>query len=159
LDEVCLVINKRKYWLWRAVDQDGYELDVLLQSRRDKEAVKRFFKKLLKGLHYVPRVAVTDKLKSYGAAFRETTPELEHRQHKGLNNRAENSHQPTRQREKQMRRFKSPKQAQIFLSVHGKIYNLFRCGRYTLSDDKRREAFKIARQIWNDVTHSQPLAA
>lgn len=121
LDEVCLSINGNKQWLWRAVDQDGYELDVLLQSRRNKQAAKRFFRKLLKGLKYVPRVLITDKLKSYGAAKKEIMQGVEHRQHKGLNNRAENSHQPTRQQEKQMRGFKSPRQAQRFLSIHGPI--------------------------------------
>ena len=115
MDEVCLVMNGKKYWLWRAVDQDGSELDILLQSRRNKKAAKRFFRKLLKGLQYTPRVIVTDKLRSYGAAKSEIMPGVEHRQHKGINNRAENSHQPTRQQEKQMRKFKSPQQAQRFL--------------------------------------------
>ena len=99
------------------MDQDGNVLDILVQSRRNKHAAKRFFRKLLKGLQYVPRVIITDKLKSYGAAKREILPGVEHRQHKGLNNRAENSHQPTRLREKKMRRFKSAKQAQRFLSA------------------------------------------
>jgi len=87
MDEMCLVMNGKKYWLWRAVDQEGYELDILLQSRKNKEAAKRFFVKLLKGLLYVPRVIITDKLASYGAAKREILPGVEHRQHKGLNNR------------------------------------------------------------------------
>jgi len=125
MDEMCLVMKGKKHWLWRAVDQDGYELDILLQSRKNKEAAKRFFSKLLKGLLYVPRVIITDKLRIYGAAKKEILPGVEHRQHKGLNNRAENSHQPTRQHEKQMRKFKSPKQAQRFLPVHGQIRNLF----------------------------------
>src|SRR6202043_3385347 len=104
----CTVsINGKTHYLWRAVDQDGNVLDILVQSRRNKKAAKRFFRKLLKGLQYVPRVIITDKLKSYGAAKREILPGVEHRQHKGLNNRAENSHQPTRLREKKMRRFKS----------------------------------------------------
>jgi putative transposase len=102
-----LKINGKTHYLWRAVDQDGTVLDILVQSRRNKNAAKRFFRKLLKGLHYVPRVIITDKLRSYGAAKREILPGVEHRQHKGLNNRAENSHQPTRLREKKMRRFKS----------------------------------------------------
>jgi putative transposase len=100
-------INGKRHYLWRAVDQDGNVLDILVQSRRNKKAAKRFFRKLLKGLQYVPRVIITDKLKSYGAAKREILPGVEHRQHKGINNRAENSHQPTRLREKKMRRFKS----------------------------------------------------
>lgn len=85
MDEVCLVIKGKKYWLWRAVEQEGYELDILLQSRKNKEAAKRFFRKLLKGLLYVPRVIITGKLP------KEILPGVEHRQHKGLNNRAENS--------------------------------------------------------------------
>jgi putative transposase len=102
-----LKINGKTHYLWRAVDQHGNVLDILVQSRRNTHAAKRFFRKLLKGLQYVPRVIITDKLKSYGAAKREILPGVEHRQHKGLNNRAENSHQPTRLREKKMRRFKS----------------------------------------------------
>src|SRR6266567_1649513 len=115
LDEVVLTIGGQKHYLWRAVDQDGNVLDILVQSHRNKKAAKRFFRKLLKELQYVPRVIITDKLRSYGAAKREILPGVEHRQHKGLNNRAENSHQPTRLREKKMRRFKSAKQAQRFL--------------------------------------------
>lgn len=101
-------------YLWRAVDQDGNVLDILMQPRRDKHAATKFFRKLLKGLTYVPRVVITDKLASYGAAMREVLPGVEHRRHKGLNNRAENSYQPTRERERRMRRFKSPGHAQRF---------------------------------------------
>ncbi len=117
MDEMVLTIRGKKHSLWRAVDQDGNVLDILVQSRRNKKAAKRFFRKLLKGLKYVPRVIITDKLKRYGAAQREMLPGVEHRQHKGLNNRAENSHQPTRLQEKKMRRFKSAGQAQRFLSA------------------------------------------
>ena len=154
LDEVCLSINGNKQWLWRAVDQDGYELDVLLQSRRNKQAAKRFFRKLLKGLKYVPRVLITDKLKSYGAAKKEIMPGVEHRQHKGLNNRAENSHQPTRQQEKQMRGFKSVRQAQRFLSIHGPIRNLFLGSRYNYkgkSANDSREQLKGAFACWQEI--------
>jgi hypothetical protein len=108
------------------VDQDGNILDILVQSRRNKHAAKKFFRKLLKGLQYVPRVIITDKLASYAAAKREIMGSREHRQHKGLNNRAERSHQPTRQRERTMRRFKSPGQAQRFLSAFGPILDHFR---------------------------------
>jgi putative transposase len=100
LDEVLLTIHGERHYLWRAVDQDGTVLDILVQRRRDKHAVKTFFRKLLKGLKYVPRVIITDTLASYGAAKREVLPGVEHRQHRYLNNRAENSHQPTRQRER-----------------------------------------------------------
>jgi putative transposase len=99
-------------------------LDVLVQSRRDKRAAKRLLRKLLKRQCRAPRVMVTDKLGSYGAAKKELMPGIEHRRHKGLNNRAENSHQPTRRRERQMKRFKSAGQAQRFLSAHDQINNL-----------------------------------
>ena len=112
-------INGKQHYLWRAVDQDGNVLDIIVQSRRNKKAAKRFFRKLLKGLQYMLRVIVTDKLKSYSAAKAEIIPGVEHRQHKGLNNRAENSHQPTRARERVMRRFKSAGHAQRFLSILG----------------------------------------
>lgn len=92
LDEVFLRIHSDRHYLWRAVDQDGYVLDILVQRRRDKQAAKKFFRKLLKGLTYVPRVIITDKLKSYRAAMREILPGVEHRQHRYLNNRAEHSH-------------------------------------------------------------------
>src|SRR6201993_666761 len=102
LDEVAVTIAGKKHWLWRAVDQEGFVLDVLVQSRRDKKAAKRLLRKLLKKQLRAPRVLITDKLRSYGAAKREIMPGVEHRQHKGLNNRAENSHQPTRRRERIM---------------------------------------------------------
>src|SRR6202163_3090064 len=107
LDEVFLKINGRLHYLWRAVDQDGDVLDILVQSRRDKKAAKKFFRKLLKGLRYVPRVIITDKLRSYSAAKAEVMPSVEHLQQKYQNNRAENSHRATRLRERLMRRFKS----------------------------------------------------
>jgi putative transposase len=107
MDEVMLSMSGQKDVLWRAVDQDGNVLDILVQSRRNQKAAKRFFRKLLKGLQDVARVILTDKLRSYGAAKREILPGVEHRQHNRLHNRAENSHQPTRLREKKMRRFKS----------------------------------------------------
>src|ERR671927_1726658 len=108
LDEVQIRIAGEKHWSWRAVDRDGTVLDVLVQSRRDKRAAKRLLRKLLKRQTRPPRVLVTDKLASYPAAKQELRPGVEHRRHKGLNNRAENSHQPTRRRERQMKRFKSP---------------------------------------------------
>jgi putative transposase len=108
LDEVALKIAGMRHWLWRAVDQAGVVLDVLVQSRRDKQAARRLLRKLLKKQMRLPRVMITDKLASYGAAKRDVMPGIEHRQHKGLNNRAENSHQPTRRRERQMKQFKLP---------------------------------------------------
>jgi len=99
LDEVVITIRGKKHWLWRAVDQDGFVLDVLIQSRRNAKAAKRLMRKLLKGQGSTPRVMITDKLRSYDAAKREIMPGVEHRSHKGQNNRAENSHQPIRRRE------------------------------------------------------------
>src|SRR5467141_1459870 len=119
LDEVFLKINGRLHYLWRAVDQDGDVLDILVQSRRDKKAAKKFFRKLLKQLRYVPSLIITDKLKSYRAAKAEVMPSVEHLQEKYQNNRAENSPEPTRLREKVMRRFKSAGHAQRFLSTFG----------------------------------------
>ncbi len=111
MDEVVIMISGVKHWLWRAVDQTGIVLDILVQSRRDTQAAKRLLCKLLKRQCRPPRVMITDKLASYGAARRQVMPSVEHRKHKGLNNRAENSHQPTRRRERQMKRFKSAGQA------------------------------------------------
>jgi putative transposase len=125
LDELVLKICSVKHWLWLAVDQSGMVLDALMQRRRDKRADKRLLRKLLKKQMRPPRVMITDKLASYGAAKREVMPSIEHRQHKGLNNRAENSHQPTRRRERQMKQFKSAGQAQRFRSAHDQINNLF----------------------------------
>ncbi|MDX2879647.1 IS6 family transposase, partial [Streptomyces ipomoeae] len=105
MDEVFIKINGELKYLWRAVDQDGDVLDILVQSRRDRAAARRFFRRLMKKTRTVPRVVVTGRLRSYGAAHREVVPSVEHRSHKGLNNRAENSHQPTRQRERAMKGF------------------------------------------------------
>src|SRR3982750_4409080 len=142
----------KKHWLWRAVDQDGIVLDILVQSRRDKRAAKRLLRKLLKRQCRAPRVMVTDKLASYGAAKKEITPGIEHRQHKGLNNRAENSPQPTRRRERQIKRFKSAGQAQRFLSAHDQINNLFYLRRDYVPADQYRAARTQAFQSWAEVT-------
>ena len=127
-------------------------LDILVQRRRDKQAAKKFFRKLLKGLTYVPRVIVTDKLKSYAAAKREILPGVEHRQHHYLNNRAENSHQPTRQRERHMQRFKSPGQAQRFLSAYGPIVQHFRPRRHRFAATTYRHELRKRFQIWQEIT-------
>jgi putative transposase len=121
LDEVFLRINGELHYLWRAVDQPGVVLDILVQERRNATAAKRFFKRLLAGLKYKPRRLVTDGLRSYGVARRELLPDARHLTSRYLNNRAENSHRPTRRRERQMQRFKSPGQAQCFLSSHAMI--------------------------------------
>jgi putative transposase len=152
LDEVFLRIHGKQHYLWRAVDQDGNVLDILVQSRRNANAAKRFFRKLLKGLQYVPRVIVTDKLKSYAAAKRKILPHVEHRQSRYLNNRAEVSHQPTRRRERQMQRFKSARQAQCFLSTHTRIHNHFQLRRHRLTATDYRSARTKALRIWREVT-------
>ena len=152
LDEVFLTIHGAQHYLWRAVDQDGYVLDMLVQSRRHKTAAKKFFRKLLKGLRYVPRVLITDKLKSYGAAKREILPGVDHRQHRYLNNRAENSHQPTRQRERRMQQFKSPGHAQRFLAAYGPIAQHFRPRRHRLSAPTYRQVMAQQFQSWHEVT-------
>ncbi len=152
LDEVFLKINGKTHYLWRAVDQEGNVLDILVQSRRNKAAAKKFFRRLLKGCEYVPRVIVTDKLASYGAAKREVLPSVKHRQHKRLNNRAENSHQPTRQRERTMRRFKSAGHAQRFLSTHGPIRDHFCPRRHRLGAHAYKEERGRRFLMWTEVT-------
>ena len=150
LDEVFIRINGELHYLWRAVDQHGVVLDILVQDRRNATAAKRFFKRLLRGLQYKPRRLVTDGLRSYGVAHREMLPEVRHRKSRYLNNRAENSHRPTRRRERQMQRFKSSSQAQQFLSAHSMIYGHFRPRRHLMpaADYQRARAniFKVWRQ-------------
>jgi putative transposase len=152
MDEVFIRIRGKQHLLWRAVDQNGVVLDILVQSRRSAKAAKRFFRKLLKGLQYVPRVIVTDKLKSYAAAKREILPGVEHRQSRYLNNRAEVSHQPTRRRERQMQRFKSARHAQRFLSNHSRIHNHFQLRRHRLRATEYRVARDAALRTWCEVT-------
>jgi putative transposase len=132
LDEVFVNIQGKRHFLWRAVDQDGDVIDILVQRHRDTKAARRFFRKLLKGQGSEPWQLVTDKLRSYAAAHRSVMPSVAHDTRQYANNRAEVSHQPTRQRERLMRRFKSAGQAQRFLSVHGVVQNLFRLGRHHL---------------------------
>ena len=151
LDAVVISIAGRKHWLWRAVDQHGAVLDILVQSRRNAKAAKRLLRKLLKKQGIAPRVMITDKLASYGAARREIMPGVAHRQHKGLNNRAENSHQPTRQRERIMKRFKSAGQAQRFLSVHDQVANLFRRSTHSKAAEHRCARAR-AFQAWTEIT-------
>ncbi len=162
LDEVFLTINGKTAYLWRAVDQYGAVLDILVQSRRNKGAAKKFFRKLLKGCEYVPRVLITDKLASYGAAKREILPGVEHRQHKRLNNRAENSHQSTRQGERTMRRFKSAGHAQRFLSAFAlrapPIRDHFCPRRHRLKATAYRQIRAERFRVWNEVTVIQMAA-
>ena len=139
IDEVFVKINGKQLYLWRAVDQEGDVIDVFLQSRRDGAAAKRFFKRLLRGHGGEPREIVTDKLRSYGVAHREMIPETIHNTAQYANNRAELSHQPTRVRERVMRRFKSTAQAQRFLTIHAAVYNLFNLGRHLVSAENYRK--------------------
>jgi putative transposase len=152
LDEVFLKINGKRYYLWRAVDQHGNVLDILVQRRRNKAAAKKFFWKLLKGCRYIPRVLITDKLRSYGAAKQEVLPTVEHRQSRYLNNRAENSHQPTRMRERVLQRFKSPGHAQRFLAAFGPIREHFCPRRHRLKAEAYRTERHQQFQVWNEVT-------
>jgi putative transposase len=153
LDEVVITVRGKKRWLWRAVDQDGFILDVLVQSRRNAKAAKRLMRKLLKGQGSTPRVMITDKLRSYDAAKREIMPGVEHRSHKGLNNRAENSHQPIRRRERIMKRFKSSRQLQRFVSIHDPIANLFLVPRHDIPSAHYRELRGAAMQMWSEIAH------
>ena len=130
-------------------------LDILVQPRPDANAAKRLFKRLLKGLQYAPRVIVTDKLRSYGVAQRQLVPGVEHRQSRDLNNRAENSHRPTRRRERQMQRFKSSRQAQDCLSAHSFIYGHFHPRRHRLAADTYRAIRLDAFTIWHHETCAQ----
>jgi putative transposase len=152
LDEVFIKINGERTYLWRAVDADGNVLDILVQSRRDKAAARRFLRRPLKTTAAVPRVIMTDKLASYGAAHREVMPLVEHRSHKGLNNRAENSHQPTRQREHAMKGFRSAGAAQRFLSAFTGISPHFRPHRHLMTAGRHCLAMSIRFAIWNHVT-------
>jgi putative transposase len=125
LDEVVISIGGRKHWLWRAVDQDGYVLDELVQASGDTKAAGRLLVRLLKKQGLMPKRIITDKLRSYGAAKREVMPNVEHRSHKGLNNRAENSHLPLRKRERMMQGFRSAGGLQRFISVFSAVRNHF----------------------------------
>ncbi|HJN46408.1 MAG TPA: IS6 family transposase [Vicinamibacterales bacterium] len=151
LDELFLKIQGRRQYLWRAVDEDGDVIDILVQSRRDRRAAARFFRKLLTGQGCEPRRLITDKLRSYSAAHRTVMPSVVHITDQYANNRAEVSHQPTRQRERQMRRFKSAAHAQRFLSVHGPVQNLFRVGRHLFRAVHHRLLRTRSFRIWDEV--------
>ncbi|MFE7652243.1 IS6 family transposase [Streptomyces bottropensis] len=149
LDEVFIKINGEQQYLWRAVDQDG---NVLVQKRRDKDAARRFLRRLLEKTRMVPQVVVTDKLRSYGAAHREVMPCVEHRQSKYLNNRAENSHQPTRQRERAMKGFRSVGGTQRFLSAFSGISPHFRPRRHLMPAHDYRAEMTVRFAIWEQIT-------
>jgi putative transposase len=156
LDEVFITIKGKTHYLWRAVDQDG---NILVTSRRDAQAAIRFFRKLFTGLWSVPRVLITDKLASYGVAHRRLMRGVEHRRSKYLNNRAGNSHQPTRQRERAMTRFHSPGGAQRLLSAFSGISSHFRPRRHRLTAAQYRHEMTTRFTTWNQVTGLAPEAA
>ena len=159
MDEVVISIAGEPHWLWRAVDQNGIVLDVLVQRRRDTRAAQRLMKRLLKSAIIPPRVMITDKLRSYGAARAKMGLQVEHRQHKGLNNRAENSHQPTRRRERIMKQFKSARQAQRFLTVHDQVANLFHIPYpESVPADFRRASRERAFAVWSEISKTAATA-
>jgi putative transposase len=149
IDEVFVKINGKQHYLWRAVDQDGEVVDVYLQAKRDGAAAKRFFKRLLRSHGGEPRKIVTDKLRSYGVAHRELMPDVYHDNARYANNRAEQSHEPTRVRERVMRRFKSVRQAQRFLGPHAAVSNLFNLGRHLVSAEHYRNLRVSAFTEWS----------
>lgn len=154
IDEMRVKIKGEVFWLWRLVDSEGEEIEILLQRRRDAKSAIRFLKKALKRTGFSPRVMVTDKLRSYNKVHRVLFKRSEHRFHKRLNNRAENSHQPTREKEKQMRGFKTPAGAQRFLSSMGAFLNLLKVKRYTFSSKEYRQKFQQALALFNEVVSS-----
>ena len=149
MDEVFVRIGGRQQYLWRAVDQDGEVVDVLLQARRDAAAARRFFRHVLAHLGGEPRAIVTDKLGSYAVARRELLPSAAHDTRRYANNRAELSHQPTRVRERGMRRFKSMFQAQRFVRVHAAVSNLFNLGRHLVAAGHYRTLRRAAFASWD----------
>src|SRR5712691_6663897 len=152
LVEVLLKICGKRHWLWRAVDQNGVVLDILVQSRRDQQAVECFLRQVVDGVGYEPRVVITDKLASYPPAIRRVLPNTEHWRHKRLNNRAENSHLPTRKRERVLQRFKSAEQAQRFLGPLSAVSNHFRPRRHLLTASAYRQIRAEGHAVWRDVT-------
>jgi putative transposase len=149
IDEVFVKINGKQHYLWRAVDQDGEVVDVYLQAKRDGAAAKRFFRRFLRSHGGEPRKIVTDKLRSYGVAHRELIPEATHITERYANNRVEQSHEATRVRERGMRRFKSTRQAQRFVTAHAAVYNLFNLGRHMVSANHYRSLRISAFSEWS----------
>ena len=149
LDKVYLKIDGRNQYLWRAVDQEGEVIDIIVQSHRDARVAERFFRKILRVEGTFPRRAATDRLGSYGVAMKRLMPGVEHIKVKDANNRAENSHQPTRQRERRRNRFRSLGSAQRFLSTFSTINNHFRNYRHTLSASNHRLVMAKRFAEWN----------
>lgn len=151
LDEVVITIRGEKHWLWRAIDANGNVLDILVQTRRNAKAAKRFFQKLITRFGE-PRIVITDKLRSYIQPVSKLAPNVDHRAHNGLNNAIEVSHRPTRKQEKIIGRLKSHRQAQRFLSAHDQINLTFRPRRYQLTATSYRHARTDAFSLWSDYT-------
>jgi putative transposase len=142
-------INSKQHYLWRAVDQDGEVVDVYLETKRDGAAAKRFFRRLLRNHGGEPRKIVTDKLRRYGVAHRELIPETIHSTEQYENNKAEQSHEPTRMRKRGMRKFKSVRQAQLFLGSHAAVQNLFTLGRHLVGAQHYRDLRVSAFSEWS----------
>ncbi len=142
-------VSGKENYLWRAVDQDGEVVDVYLQAKRVGTAAKRFFKRLLRSHGGEPRKIVTDKLRSYGVAHRELMPDVIHDNSQYANNRAEQSHEATRVRERVMRKFKSTRQAQRFLGAHAAVHNLFNLGRHLIRTQHYRDLRMSAFAEWS----------
>jgi len=151
LDEMVVRIAGRRMYLWRAVDHQGEILDMLVQRRRDKHAALRLMRKLLKKQGFAPKLLVTDKLRSYASAFRRLGLSCPHQQGLRQNNRAENSHQAVRRRERKMQRFKSARSAQRFLSMHAAIHNTFNLQRHLVSRATLRIFRAEAANQWRDA--------
>ena len=149
IDEVFVKINGRQHYLWRAVDQDGEVVDVYLQAKRDGAAAKRFFRRLLRSQGGEPRKIVTDKLRSYSVAHRDVIPETIHITDRYANNRAEQSHEATRARERGMKKFKSVSQAQRFVTAHAAVSNLFNLGRHLVRAQHYRDLRISAFSEWS----------
>jgi putative transposase len=152
LDEVQPRTNGHKRWLWRAVDQDGIVLDILVQPRRNQEAAEAFLRRLVDGSGYRPRAVITDRLASYPPAVRRVLPQTEHRRHTGLTNRAEHSHRPTRRRERALQRFTSPEHAQQFLAPFGPISDHFHPSRHLLPALEYHQLLHTRFTTWREVT-------
>jgi putative transposase len=155
---VFIRINGTIHYLWRAVDHNGVVVDILVQAKRDRVAVERFFCYLIHSAGTLPHTVVTDRLRSYSAALPRVLPNVRHQRGHWHNNRAENSHQPTRERERRMRRFKSPEQAQQFLSVHSAIASHFRPRRHRLTAARYRAMRQQQFRFWNTTTESTAFA-
>jgi len=154
LDEAVVSIRGKTHWLWRAIDHDGLVLEVLVQSRRNSKAAKRLVRRLMQGQGGSPRVMITDKLQSYSIAKREIMAGVAHRSDKGLNNRAENSHQPVRRRERIIKRFKSPRHLQRFVSIHDPVANLFHIPRHDIASSHYRQLRSAAMNLWTKIARA-----